>query len=50
MPTTTIDAAVMRRRPKPSFRTSVPMTAPKITLVSRSAVIGPSGRLLAAAR
>ena len=28
----------MRRGPKPSFRTSVPMTAPKITLVSRSAV------------
>ena len=50
MPTTTIDAAVMRRGPKPSFKMSVPMTAPKITLVSRNAVIGPSGRLLAAAR
>ncbi len=49
MPTTTIDAAVIRRRPKPSFNTSVPMTEPKITLVSRRAVIGPSGRLFAAA-
>ncbi len=40
----------MRRAPKPSFSTSVPSTAPKITLVSLTALTGPSGRLAAATR
>ena len=50
IPTVTSTAAAMRRGPKPSFSTIVPSTAPKITLVSRSADTGPSGRLLAATR
>ena len=50
IPTVTSIAAAMRRGPKPSFSTIVPSTAPKITLVSRSADTGPSGRLLAATR
>src|SRR5260370_32520433 len=50
IPTVTSTAAAIRRGPKPSFNTIVPSTAPKITLVSRSADTGPSGRLLAAAR
>src|SRR5580704_7437781 len=50
IPTVTSIAAAIRRGPKPSFSTIVPRTAPKITLVSRSADTGPSGKLLAATR
>src|SRR5216684_3026235 len=50
MPTVTSTAAAIRCGPKPSLSTIVPRTAPKITLVSRSADTGPSGRLRAAMR
>jgi hypothetical protein len=42
MPAATKVAARMRVRPKGSLKNTAAMTAPKITLVSRSAAIGAS--------
>jgi hypothetical protein len=41
-PSTTSIVAAIRHRPNGSWKTRVPMTAPMITLVSRSAAIGAS--------
>jgi len=42
MPAATMAAAMTRRRPNGSLKKTVPISAPKITLVSRSAAIGAS--------
>ena len=50
MPATTRTVAMIRVRPNGSRNTSVPMIAPKITLVSRSAAIGASAPRVCAHR
>jgi hypothetical protein len=42
IPAATTTAAMTRRRPNGSLKNTVPISAPKITLVSRSAAIGAS--------
>ena len=44
MPQVTMTAAAMRRAPKPSLNRAVPITVPKMTLLSRNAETGASGK------